>query len=179
MLKGLSVHMPSRLASQMHSKSISFSPRKCWRKSSLVDSAPLIFKEATHSLSFTGFFFCCEDLSEIFDSIGGETVVGAAGLMADDLVGGLTGLDENFVVDAGAGGAGMVGADAGLVGADDSGTGVVGADEVDAGVAGADGVGTVDAGVVGAGDVDVEVVGVEDVEAVLVVVVGEMMEVVG
>ena len=173
MLKGLSVHMPSRLASQMHSKSISFSPRKCWRKSSLVDSAPLIFKEATHSLSFTGFFFCCEDLSEIFDSIGGETVVGAAGLMADDLVGGLTGLDENFVVDVGAGGVGVVGADAGLVGADDSGTVVVGADEVDAGVAGADEVETV---VVGAGDVGTEVVGVEDVEAGLV---GELVEEVG
>ena len=150
----------------MHNTSISFSSRKCWRKSSFVASAPLIFKEATHSLSFTGFFFCCEDLSEIFDSIGGETVVGAAGLMADDLVGGLTGLDENFVVDVGAGGTGMVGAD-------DSGAGVVGADEVDAGVAGADEVETV---VVGAGDVGAEVVGVEDVEAGLV---GELVEEVG
>ena len=183
MLNGLSEHMPSRLASHMHNTSISFSSRKCWRKSSFVARAPLIFKDATHSLSFTGFFFGCAGLIVLFDSIGGETVVGVDGLMSDDLVGGLIGLVENFGAgNFGAGGSGMVEetvdwlvVEVGIVDFV-----VVGPGGVDAEVAGAEtvdwlvfGAEIVDTDVVGAGDFEAEVVVDEDVEAGLV---GEMVE---
>ena len=97
MQKGLSVLIPSKLHSLMHSTSISFSLRKCCNNRSLEVSAPLIFREATHMEPvLAGFFLLPPELAEIVElnCTGVGVVVGgfAVGLQ----VCGLFGLVENL-----------------------------------------------------------------------------------
>ena len=99
MQKGLSVFIPSKLHSLMHSTSISFSLRKCCNNRSLEVSAPLIFREATHmEPALAGFFLFPPELAEIveFTCTGVGIVVGGFAGAVGLWVCGLLGLVENL-----------------------------------------------------------------------------------